>query len=56
MTDIKLEKNRAELINPLLTNQKFNLKEILISIVAGGTAGISVDFALFPIDSIKTRI
>lgn len=29
---------------------------MLISVIAGGTAGASVDFALFPIDSIKTRL
>lgn len=29
---------------------------ILISILSGGLAGISVDFALFPIDAIKTRV
>ena len=27
-----------------------------VSILAGGMAGISVDLALFPIDSIKTRL
>lgn len=27
-----------------------------MSIVAGGLAGASVDFALFPVDSIKTRL
>ena len=52
--------------NPLVTFHQFNLKEALckflyyISIIdcaiAGGVAGISVDFALFPIDSIKTRL
>ncbi len=46
----------AENINPLLTHQKFKLKEIIVSILAGGTAGMSVDMALFPIDSIKTRL
>jgi len=29
---------------------------IIISILSGGLAGISVDFALFPIDAIKTRV
>lgn len=29
---------------------------IIISILSGGFAGISVDFALFPIDAIKTRV
>lgn len=31
-------------------------KIIIISILSGGFAGISVDFALFPIDAIKTRV
>jgi hypothetical protein len=26
------------------------------SVIAGGLAGCAVDFALFPLDSIKTRI
>ena len=29
---------------------------MLTSIVAGGLAGISVDFALFPVDTIKSRL
>lgn len=29
---------------------------ILVSAIAGGVAGISIDFALFPVDSIKTRL
>jgi len=29
---------------------------IIIAILSGGFAGISVDFALFPIDAIKTRV
>ena len=28
----------------------------LVSAIAGGVAGISIDFALFPVDSIKTRL
>jgi hypothetical protein len=27
-----------------------------VSAIAGGVAGISIDFALFPVDSIKTRL
>lgn len=27
-----------------------------VDFIAGGVAGMSVDFALFPVDSIKTRI
>ncbi|CAI2377596.1 unnamed protein product [Moneuplotes crassus] len=33
-----------------------SLKKFLCSSLAGGCAGISVDFVLFPIDSIKTRL
>ena len=29
---------------------------MLVSVVAGGTAGMSIDAVLFPIDTIKTRI
>ena len=46
----------AETSNPLLTDQAFNSKNVMISVIGGGLAGISVDFALFPIDSIKTRL
>lgn len=28
----------------------------VVSATAGGIAGISIDFALFPVDSIKTRL
>ena len=42
--------------NPLLTQRKFRAREALGSILAGGSAGISVDAALFPLDSIKTRL
>ena len=46
----------AEHSNPLLTDQTFSSKNVIVSMLAGGMAGISVDFALFPIDSIKTRL
>ena len=46
----------AENNNPLLTNQTFDYKSTLVSIGAGGLAGMSIDFALFPVDTIKTRI
>ena len=46
----------AESSNPLSVSRSFNYKNILISVTAGGLAGISMDFALFPIDSIKTRL
>lgn len=55
--------------NPLVCAHHFNLRdalskliplplyfEYLVSATAGGIAGISIDFALFPIDSIKTRL
>lgn len=47
---------KAQNTNPLLTHQQFNFREVLISVLAGGIAGASIDFALFPIDSIKTRL
>jgi len=31
-------------------------KQVVANIGAGGLAGISVDFALFPIDTIKSRL
>ena len=46
----------AENNNPQLTNQTFNYKTTLVSIGAGGCAGMSIDFALYPVDTIKTRI
>ena len=46
----------AENNNPLLTNQTFDYKSTLVSVCAGGLAGMSIDFALFPVDTIKTRI
>ena len=39
-----------------MTHQSFDFKKVVISVLAGGMAGISVDFALFPVDSIKTRL
>ena len=38
------------------THNEINFKKFICSSIAGGTAGISVDFVLFPIDSIKTRL
>ena len=57
ITNLKNEEKRysAE-SNPLLTAKTFNLKNALISILAGGISGMSIDIALFPIDSIKTRL
>ena len=37
-------------------HNEINLKKFICSSIAGGTAGISIDFVLFPIDSIKTRL
>ena len=42
--------------NPLLSNSSFNWKNAVACIGAGGSAGISVDLALFPIDTIKSRL
>jgi solute carrier family 25 S-adenosylmethionine transporter 26 len=46
----------AENKNPLLTDQTFDKKKTFVSFLAGGCAGISIDFALYPVDSIKTRL
>jgi solute carrier family 25 (mitochondrial S-adenosylmethionine transporter), member 26 len=32
------------------------MKTAAVSVAAGGIAGMSIDFALFPVDSIKTRL
>lgn len=42
--------------NPQIVVSNFTFKEFVISASAGGIAGASIDFALFPIDSIKTRL
>ena len=42
--------------NPLLANKKFDYKNLLVTIGAGGLAGISIDFALYPVTSIITRL
>ena len=36
-------------------SESFDYRNIIILILAGGIAGIGVDFALFPVDTIKTR-
>ena len=58
--DIKIKLNfkemDAESKNPLLTSQTFDYRNTLVSIGAGGCAGMSIDLALFPVDTIKTRI
>ena len=35
--------------------ETFDCRNIVILILAGGIAGIGVDLALFPVDTIKTR-
>ena len=42
--------------NPHVVASQFTLKTFFASVLAGGIAGTSIDFALFPIDSIKTRM
>jgi hypothetical protein len=42
--------------NPLLTNQKFDFKNLIVTIGAGGIAGISIESALYPLTSTITRI
>ena len=65
-----MEKQANVSDNPLVCAHHFNLRDalsnenitninrryILVSGIAGGIAGISIDFALFPVDSIKTRL
>ena len=42
--------------NPHVVAPIFTTNTVLTSILAGGIAGTSIDFALFPVDSIKTRL
>lgn len=35
--------------------ETFDYRNIIILILAGGIAGMGVDLALFPVDTIKTR-
>ena len=42
--------------NPHVVASQFTTKTFITSVLAGGIAGTSIDFALFPIDSIKTRL
>lgn len=42
--------------NPHVVAPKFTFSTVLTAMAAGGIAGTSIDFALFPIDSIKTRL
>ena len=42
--------------NPSVVASDFTLQTFAISVAAGGIAGLSIDLALFPIDSIKTRL
>lgn len=42
--------------NPQVVYSSFTLKTFTIAALSGGIAGTSIDFVLFPIDSIKTRL
>lgn len=42
--------------NPQIVYSSFTLKTFAVAALSGGLAGISIDFALFPVDSIKTRL
>ena len=42
--------------NPHVVAQIFTAKTFFTAVLAGGFAGMSIDGALFPIDSIKTRL
>ena len=43
-------------INPQVVASQFTYKTFVTAVAAGGVAGTSIDFVLFPIDSIKTRL
>ena len=36
--------------------ESFSAVDMLISVIAGGIAGTSVDLVLFPVDTLKTRL
>ena len=42
--------------NPHVVSSIFTAKEFMIAVLSGGIAGTSIDFVLFPVDSIKTRM
>ena len=42
--------------NPAVVASQFTFQTFAVSMFAGGIAGLSIDLALFPIDSIKTRL
>ena len=42
--------------NPHVVSSEFTMSTFLTAMLAGGIAGTSIDFVLFPIDSIKTRL
>ena len=42
--------------NPHVVAPKFTMNTFATATLAGGVAGTSIDFVLFPIDSIKTRL
>lgn len=42
--------------NPHVVSTVFTKKTFFTAVLAGGMAGTSIDFVLFPLDSIKTRL
>lgn len=42
--------------NPAVCPPDFTFNTFLVAALAGGFAGTSIDLALFPVDSIKTRL
>ena len=42
--------------NPDVVASKFTFNTFVTAVIAGGIAGTSIDFVLFPVDSIKTRL
>jgi len=43
-------------VRPFMNDQVISTPPFWVSLVAGGAAGISVDVALYPLDTIKTRL
>ena len=42
--------------NPKVCSPNWSFKTFMVASLAGGIAGTSIDLALFPVDSIKTRL
>ena len=42
--------------NPSVIHADFTIETFLVSVIAGGLAGMAADFVVLPIDQIKTRM